>query len=389
VKVDARPMALLAASILAAGAAGAALFVVSRDVPPRLAIEQLARIGVAHVGSVVYGSDLTTSIERTVHYRIGAWDRPVPEFVFERHDSPHLTAFRQRYGLDSLLGGASNEYDAQLRLAAWVGSRFEHGTDSVPGGNHVCSPTDVVQAGAAGAAYWCEIAARLMVQAATAVGIPARVITASRDAYTWEHAVAELWSNQFNKWFVVDTDFNVVFEADGRPLSAWELVHRGPELQRNGRLLVRRFAKFKEGLVPQDLLRFFAYVHLDKRTDWCTRKLRRGSPAGGDLATVWTARPGSEPPLTAIPRARGSEAFDWPVNVTAITLSPDGRTVRLGTWSPVFAEFEYRLDEGPWTTAAHTEIVLSHTSRPERIEARVRTIRNDTGPVASLTTPRP
>jgi hypothetical protein len=297
-------------------AAGIAFIASSTGLPIRVAAEQVTRIVAAQIGKVVYGNDLVQARSLAQQRGQRAAEMNAPVFVPERPDAPHLQALRKRYDLESVIGNAGTEYDAQLKLAAWVGTRFEHGTDEVPGGRKVCDPVAVFQAGQKGARFWCEIAAYSMIHAASAVGWPARMITASTDGHTWEHAVAELWSSQHKKWFVVDTDFNVVFEHQGVPLSAWELVHEAPKLKQSGQLTVRRFAKFKEGLVPQELLRLFAYAHVDYRTDWCTRPLRTASPAGGDLNTRWTARPGLEPKLTSIIRASTQAEFELPVSAT-------------------------------------------------------------------------
>src|ERR1700730_6625402 len=106
-----------------------------------------------------------------------------------------------------------------LKLGAWVGTRWNHGSDPLAGARDACNPAAIVAAGARGAKDWCEIAARTPGHAASSLGWPARVITASRDGYTWEHAIAELWSDDFGKWFAMDTDFNVVYESNGIPLS--------------------------------------------------------------------------------------------------------------------------------------------------------------------------
>jgi hypothetical protein len=292
--------------------AGLALVATSTGLPVRVAAEQVARIAVAQVGAVVYSEDLAQARSLAKQRGQTSTQSNTPVFVPERSDALHLQALRKRYDLDAVIAQASSEYDAQLKLAAWVGTRFEHGTDEVPGGRQVCDPVAVFQAGQNGARFWCEIAAYSMIHAATAVGWPARMITASTDGYNWEHAVAELWSTQHKKWFVVDTDFNVIFERQGVPLSAWELVHEAPRLKQSGQLTVKRFAKFKEGLVPQDLLRLYAYAHADYRTDWCTRPLRPASPAGGDLNTRWTSRGGHEPKLTPIARASSRAEFEIP-----------------------------------------------------------------------------
>ena len=294
-------------------AAGLALVTSSTGLPVRVAAEQVARIAAAKVGAVIYSDDLVKARSLAQQRGQHSTTSNAPVFVPERPDAPHLQALRKRYDLDAVIAQATREYDAQLKLAAWVGTRFEHGTDEVPGGRQVCDPVAVFQAGQNGARFWCETAAYSMIHAASAVGWPARMITASTDGHTWEHAVAELWSTQHKKWFVVDTDFNVVFEHNGVPLSAWELVHDAPQLKQLGQLTVRRFAKFKEGLVPQDLLRLYAYAHTDYRTDWCTRPLRLASPAGGDLNTRWTSRSGFEPKLTPITRASTRAEFEQAV----------------------------------------------------------------------------
>jgi hypothetical protein len=311
---------ILAATLAPVFCATAALALVATTtgLSVRVAAEQVARIAAAQVGAVVYSEDLAQARSLAQQRGQTSTQSNTPVFVPERSDAPHLQDLRKHYDLDAVIAQATSEYDAQLKLAAWVGTRFEHGTDEVPGGRQVCDPVAVFQAGQNGARFWCEIAAYSMIHAASAVGWPARMITASTDGHTWEHAVAELWSTQHKKWFVVDTDFNVVFEYHGVPLSAWELVHDAPQVKQSGQLTVRRFAKFKEGLTPQDLLRLFAYTHVDYRTDWCTRPLRKASPAGGDLNTRWTSRSGHAPKLTPIARASTRAEFEQAVELNAL-----------------------------------------------------------------------
>jgi hypothetical protein len=310
------PRRLLIRGAIAIGVAAAGIGVgvaaASRTtgLPASRVVEQTVRIVAAQVGRVVYRADLETARELAKVRGHVPDDPDVPVFVFERPDAPHLVALRTKYRLNEVVAGAKSEYEAQLKLAEWVGTRYEHGTDDPPGGRQVCDPVAVIESGARGARYWCEVAAYTMIHAAQSLGWPARMITGSTDGYTWEHAVAELWSSEHRKWYVVDADFNVVFEADGVPLSAWELVHDGPALKERGKLVIRRFAKLKEGLHPQDLLRFFTYVHVHYRTDWCTRPLRRASPAGGDLNARWTAREGNGPVVPSIPRAKTPREFE-------------------------------------------------------------------------------
>lgn len=304
---------------------------------------------------------------------------PFVPFVYERSDAPYLKEFRNKYRLEELIGHDLNEYDAMIKLARWVGTRWDHGTDEVPGGTQVCNPSAVVRAGEAGARFWCEIAARTMVHAAVAVGWQARVVTASTDGYTWEHAVAELWSNQFRKWFVIDTDYNVLFQHGGVPLSAFELAREGKHLQALGQLDVVAFAAIKPSLVPRDLVPFFAYVHVDMRNDWCSRPLRRGSPAGGDMATWWVSRDDLGAILTARTYVEDSERFDWRTNMVAIRAKDARRlsvdkiemSIEFEGYGPTARFIEFKINDGDWSRASGMPVRLLLTPGRHKIAARL------------------
>lgn len=379
--------------------------------PPLALVEHGARVLAAPFFALVYQSDRDQVKAITAAYRVGqpvqggpkswqdtwrALERSIPgfqlysipadetapsdiPFVYERPDEGYLRVFRERYNLREVVAAGRTEYEAMLLLGGWVGTRWDHGTDRGPGDSQVCDPAAVVEAGARGAKFWCEIAARTLTHAATSLGWPARVITASSDGYTWEHAVAELWSNEFGKWFVIDADFNIVYERNGVPLSAFELSHEGPQLARSGELVVRPIAPPKRSLPLRDVLAFYSYVHIDMRNDWCSRPLRRGSPAGGDLATWWTARKGFHPVLTARPRVDNSGRFNWKVNAVNLRVldarrSEDGLvdlTLGLEGYSPTHRTFEISVDGEDWRRLSGPSEVLRLANGDHRVRARL------------------
>lgn len=214
-------------------------------------------------------------------------------------------------------------------------------------------------------------------------------MTASRDGYAREHALAELWSNQHNKWFVVDVDYNIVYERDGVPLSAFEICHQGRRLQRNGELKVRHFAPPKPSLPLKDLVPYYRYVHIDMRSDWNTRPLERGSPAGGDLATWWTARSTLGNILTPKVRVDDRRLFNWKVNrvsmqPVALTRKPQNRLVLevgLLAYSPFFRAFEVSINEADWREQADTQLSVLVQPAENSIRARVVTENGWRGPV--------
>ena len=319
----------------------------------------------------------------------GAADLPeqVP-FVYQRSGQTYLQEVSRKYALPELASGAGNEYQAMLQVCRWVGTRFDHGADAVPGGTVPVHPDLVLEGGAKGGKYWCEIAAKLTVEVASALGWPARLVTASKDGYHWDHAVAELWSNHFNKWFVVDTDFNLLYESDGVPLSAYELCHLAPELERQGRLKVRRIAPAKRSLQHRELLPFYRYVHIDLRNDWFTRRLRPLSPAGGDFSTWWTGRPELGQVITGKKRVDAREQFDWKLH--QVQISPLGledgnsgsKNIRIGlrTYSPDFAWFEVQ-GNGARYLSRDGRVSLQLKGGVNHVAARVVDSRGNRGPL--------
>jgi len=275
-------------------------------------------------------------------------------FVFEDMNTMYLSELRSANFLDRIVRDSETEYEAMLDLAAWVGTRWDHGIGELPLEGYY-DPSAILSSASHGKKYWCEVAAIFTVQAATSLGWPARLVAAHRiDGH--RHAVAELWSNEFAKWFVVDADYNLVYEVDGVPLSAFELCHNGQSLQSSGQLTLRRFAPLKASLESIDLIPFYRYIHIDLRNDWYSRKLRRGSPAGGDLATWWTARPSLKRLLTAKVRVDSERKFNWPVNIVSIRAvgvkeSKEGSSVleiALSAYAPYFDHFQISLDNDLW-----------------------------------------
>ncbi len=316
--------------------------------------------------------------------------RGIP-FVFESPDAWYLKELRQRYRLQDKVRRQRGEYERMLALFAWVGTRWDHGADLVgPVQEH--PPVEFVAAGEKGGRFWCQVAAQVAAQAACAMGWPSRVITASSDGYRAEHALAEVWSNQFNKWFLVDADYNIVYQSRGVPLSAYELCHFGPGLKQSGLLEVRRFAPLKAALREADLLGLYRYVHFDLRNDWYSRRLGKGSPAGGDLSTWWTARKDLGAILTPRVRVDARARFDWPVNATEIhllNLQEDGRggylfEVGLRGYSPYFERFLVRMDRGAWHEAPQARGRFQLEAGRHLVEARVRTRNGELGPAAAV-----
>lgn len=317
-------------------------------------------------------------------------------FVYEKYNAPQLVAFRKKYDFQNIVGGVEDEYEKMLRVGEWIGSRWDHGLSDVPGGKNHFAPIDVIEAGTRGRRFWCEIAAKLTVQVASAMAWPARYVGMSKAGHGFKsdrHAVAELWSNRFDKWFVLDTDFNVVFESDGIPMSAYELCKMGSDLQTAGRLRIRNLGAPKPSLPLIDTIPYYRYIFIDLRNDWYTRRLRQGSPAGGDLSTWWTARQCEEPVLTLKKRVDKMEDFNWPVNRLLIFLrrlvNETGSEnslmeIELKGYAPYFTQFQVSLDDNPWQGIDDDVFRFAVSSGPHALKARMVLLNQSFGPTSSV-----
>ena len=147
---------------------------------------------------------------------------PFASFEF---DEPYLAELREQYHLRALVEDADNEWTAQLILKDWVYRR-------IPGGNPISSPgnaLEILEKASMGEKFYCTYYAITYVECAHALGWQARKIGVDRKhagGYLMgssHHGVAEVWSNQFCKWVVIDPQSNLHFEKNGVPLGAYEI----------------------------------------------------------------------------------------------------------------------------------------------------------------------
>ncbi|MGQ9553989.1 MAG: transglutaminase-like domain-containing protein [Anaerolineae bacterium] len=143
-------------------------------------------------------------------------------------DSPRMVELRQEFYLEKVVEGAASEFEGFLALKRWVRSRWNHGwcrTDAKDG-------LDILREAAQGKQFQCGHFAITYVDCARALGWPARVtgISIERCEYPRDyqignvgHAIVEIWSNELEKWVVMDPDLNVYYVHDGAPLNALEI----------------------------------------------------------------------------------------------------------------------------------------------------------------------
>lgn len=153
-------------------------------------------------------------------------EHPSLEFIYQTpENSPELIDLNHRYRLDSVWNQGSGEIDRVLQILNWTHTRWEH-DGSNPASE---SKTLVILAEAeAGERFRCVEYGLVLRSALASQGMMARTLgLKTRDVEVTRlgagHVLTEVWSSEFQKWFLADGQFNVVPIAEGVPLNAVEL----------------------------------------------------------------------------------------------------------------------------------------------------------------------
>jgi len=150
--------------------------------------------------------------------------RPQLRFVTADYTDESLATLRRQYPLGKVTAGGRDEWQSQLLLKEWVHKAIPPGSPKVSYNNAL----EILEHAVRGATFWCTHYTITYAECAAALGWQARKIGVDRKhgpegMGSSHHGVAEVWSNQFRKWVVIDAQSNLHFEKAGIPLSAWEI----------------------------------------------------------------------------------------------------------------------------------------------------------------------
>lgn len=156
------------------------------------------------------------------------------EFRTFDYGDPLLAELKRRYRLEEVVAPGGDEWTRQLLLKDWVAGRITNGAPTVEARNAL----EILELSAQGKKFYCSHFAITYLQCAQALGWQARKLGIDRlhgpdSLGSTHHGVAEVWSNRFSKWVVIDAQSNLHFEKDSVPLSAWEV--RAEWLRNQGR----------------------------------------------------------------------------------------------------------------------------------------------------------
>lgn len=146
-------------------------------------------------------------------------------YIWEKFNNQNLEKLRSIYDLKKLVSSGEDEFEQQLILKDWIANTLPNGKPCEDYSDK--SAIEILEDAGQGKEFWCTQFAVAFVQCATALGWYSRKLAVDFDhdkaQESRQHGIADIWSNQFQKWYVIDPQNNIHFEKNNTPLNALEI----------------------------------------------------------------------------------------------------------------------------------------------------------------------
>jgi len=143
-------------------------------------------------------------------------------FAGEDFKHPKLVALRKKYKLDQVVAGCKTEFEKLLKLRNWVAGQWKY--DPPTEGYPAWDADEILELKQG----FCVQYAIVYMQCLQSLGYNARFVFGYHPGVMGGHEVTEVWSNQYNKWIMMDANANL-HHADPRtdePLGMLEVHDR-------------------------------------------------------------------------------------------------------------------------------------------------------------------
>lgn len=159
-----------------------------------------------------------------------------PGFSYADLSHPYFEAIRKDRRLTHFYTGIEDglDFEHALILKEYLRDLFPHGAADK---NYLnVNVLEMIDAAEMGEKYLCGNISKMLVQLIQAGGTQAR--TVGLQSAESGHIVVELWSNKFNKWALLDPDYNVHYtDQSGIPMSALDLYINSHKLDFNSNII--------------------------------------------------------------------------------------------------------------------------------------------------------
>jgi hypothetical protein len=154
----------------------------------------------------------------------------IPDTAFIGHEdlsSPRFKALKEKYQLDTIFHGETDEVKRISLLRKWVSKTIKIDNYGPYAGNG--SVESILDEALKGHGFHCGHYTAVQNAVMNAYGYVSRCLIVDVGVPVdfivggGHHAINEVWLNKYHKWFVSDAKYNYQFEKNGIPLSALEI----------------------------------------------------------------------------------------------------------------------------------------------------------------------
>ncbi len=318
----------------------------------------------------------------------------VSSYVLQEDDflNPRLRLLRSREKLDDVVAAGATQFDKIVLLRRWVRSQWQSS------GDFYYPPWDALEildlARQHGNRGFCAQYAVVFLQACQSLGIHGRYVDLSG------HFIVAVWSDDFDKWVVMDPSQDIHYEKDGVPAGGATLCraywgkdvrgfaqcdssgHRNPVALgdlANYRLYSIDLTANQLSVPVQVQVNgvWKALVHANNYRSY--PRIGRDAVIIGSNFLAWRVQE-SEAWSTPRPETRDQDEFRYALNQTVILLANERvrdrimKVVLMSNNSPTFERFLVRSDGGSdWVPSPAAKIRWQLHAGMNELDARVET----------------
>ena len=304
---------------------------------------------------------------------------------YENLSSPKFKALKEKYQLDTIFHGETNDLKRILLLRNWIRQIIPINDPGPHPGDGTCE--SILDHALKGAGYHCGHFMVVQNAIMNAYGYVTRCLGAGPggiDSSDGHHGMNEIWLNSYHKWFLSDAKYNSHFEKNRIPLSALEvraeyLKNKAADIIR-AKGVARTPVEFDEEYKTskEHFARTYAWLEWDKYNDRYTPD----SGIEGDRGIlnmysdeyfkthtwIWDGKPHWAYNTKFMNLVSDRKAIEWTPNTIAskIMIENNKAKIELRSTTPNFKTYQMKeLPDGNWKDV------------PSGVEANLKKDRNE------------
>jgi len=265
-------------------------------------------------------------------------------FDFQPYNNIKLRLLRKKYMLDEVVKNGRDDLEKFILLRRWVKSCWEKGYPENVSYNF--DALDILDRAKKGENFFCSEYSTVYVQCALSLGLQARYVGLYKG-----HVVAEVWSDDFQKWIVmdVDNDFHYIFQEI--PLNSLDLHRAWRKKDFNDIEIV---TPEPVRIVNKETeISYYESFYVRMRNDWFSNKYPHWYPKSNSImnGVEWVDVGGTDSILCARETDREADVY-FPLNITSLGVkfllnkkTDISFLIYLETLTPNFAHFDIQTDQ--------------------------------------------